>query len=586
MGKLLTLESLNKIAKQRGGKCLSSFYSNSKTPMNWQCKTGHRWSAPASRIIHLKTWCPKCAVDKRVSKMRMGLDYLQKLAADRGGKCNAKSYKNSTEKIEWECQVGHKWKTVVASVVGSKNKIGSWCPYCNSRSRHEELCRILFGYILKAEFPKSRPQWLRGLHGVPLELDGYNEKLKVAFEYHGPHHYKNIPYYKGTENKLSVRLQSQKKRDRLKRKLCKENGVTLIEIQYTKSSSIAKLGEFILSVCEKKKLNPRSKIDFSKIDIKSLWTSKALEKLNLAKSIAVNNGGTLLSEVFISSNMPMKWKCKRGHIWSAVLNRVEDGGWCRRCWDIDRMASLDEVKKVAHLRRGFCLSSEYSVSKEKLIWKCENGHTWKAVFQKIKSGGWCPVCARKKAGDTQRASTEEMQKLAISRGGKCLSDKYKNSITLLKWKCEKKHVWEATAHKIKQGSWCPVCLGKNKTIEDIIEYAKTRNGKCLSKSYVNNRTKLRWECDLGHQWNAAFTNISRGKWCPVCANKQRGSSQRLDIEEMKQVANSRGGKCLSPVYKNANSRLKWKCKEGHIWMATPGHVKHGTWCPRCAKFKV
>ena len=59
---------------------------------------------------------------------------------------------------------------------------------------------------------------------------------------------------------------------------------------------------------------------------------------------------------------------------------------------------------------------------------------------------------------------------------------------------------------------------------------------------------------------------------------------KLTIEEMRELAESRGGKCLSEKYVNACTKLHWQCAKGHEWEATPGNVKNAhTWCPVCAR---
>ena len=35
------------------------------------------------------------------------------------------------------------------------------------------------------------------------------------------------------------------------------------------------------------------------------------------------------------------------------------------------------------------------------------------------------------------------------------------------------------------------------------------------------------------------------------------------IEKMREAARERGGECLSDDYVNANTKLKWRCAEGH-----------------------
>ena len=116
-----------------------------------------------------------------------------------------------------------------------------------------------------------------------------------------------------------------------------------------------------------------------------------------------------------------------------------------------------------------------------------------------------------------------MQKIAEERGGKCLSNKYINAHTKLEWQCAEGHQWEASPDKIKQGTWCPVCAGNTRfSIKDMQKIAEERGGKCLSKEYINNSTKLSWICAEGHQWEASPIKVKKGTWCPKCSRKKRG----------------------------------------------------------------
>jgi very-short-patch-repair endonuclease len=54
-------------------------------------------------------------------------------------------------------------------------------------------------------------------------------------------------------------------------------------------------------------------------------------------------------------------------------------------------------------------------------------------------------------------------------------------------------------------------------IDDCVEYAKSKHGKCLSTEYTNSIALMCWECDKGHQWNASFSNVkNNNSWCPKC----------------------------------------------------------------------
>lgn len=107
--------------------------------------------------------------------------------------------------------------------------------------------------------------------------------------------------------------------------------------------------------------------------------------------------------------------------------------------------------------------------------------------------------------------------------------------------------------------------------------AHNRGGRCVSTAYKNSKTKLIWECTEGHKWEALYHNIVKGKWCPECAG-----NKKLTIEKLKQIANERGGECLSDTYIRSGLKVLWKCKFGHSWKATPNNViSKYSWCPYC-----
>lgn len=65
--------------------------------------------------------------------------------------------------------------------------------------------------------------------------------------------------------------------------------------------------------------------------------------------------------------------------------------------------------------------------------------------------------------------------------------------------------------------------------------------------------------------------------------KRRRGRPRLTIEEMQQIAHERDGECLSEEYIDSGTHLRWRCKKGHEWEATPSNIKAGRWCSRCGK---
>lgn len=289
------------------------------------------------------------------------------------------------------------------------------------------------------------------------------------------------------------------------------------------------------------------------------------------QDIAEKKGGKCLSPEYFGNLTPLLWECKEGHRWEANPKGIKRGTWCPICAGILKL-TIEDVKKTAIERGGKCLSEVYVNAQTKMLWECDKGHRWESNSNNIRQGKWCPICA----GNTQ-LTIEDMKKIATERGGKCLSEKYINANTRMLWECEDGHRWEAVPSSIKNGSWCLVCFHKPKfTIEEMQELAKSKGGKCLSGKYVSTKTKLLWECKEGHRWETTPHIIKHGSWCPVCAKKAE-----YTLEDMLIYAKSKGGKCLSTKYLDGDTKLSWECKEGHKWQCTPKYIKH-IWCPFCA----
>jgi hypothetical protein len=193
---------------------------------------------------------------------------------------------------------------------------------------------------------------------------------------------------------------------------------------------------------------------------------------------------------------------------------------------------LKECEEFAKSKGGLCLSTEYKDNKTKMEWQCANTHIWHAVFNNIKRGKWCPICA-----GNAKLSLEECQEYAESKGGLCLATEYKNTDTKMEWKCENNHTWYARFDDTKSGTWCPRCAENAKlSLADCEEFAKSKGGLCVSTEYENARTKMKWQCENNHTWNAVFNNIKNGRtWCPRCKNKTESIFSNCLDNEIKEL---------------------------------------------------
>lgn len=108
--------------------------------------------------------------------------------------------------------------------------------------RGETRCRALLERWFGVPFPKVRPEWLRNPETKRrLELDCYNEQLRLAVEYDGAHHEVWTPHFQASPGAL----EAQKRRDRYKDARCRGLGITLIRVPFTEHAP-DRLAPFLL----------------------------------------------------------------------------------------------------------------------------------------------------------------------------------------------------------------------------------------------------------------------------------------------------------------------------------------------------
>ena len=106
-----------------------------------------------------------------------------------------------------------------------------------------------------------------------------------------------------------------------------------------------------------------------------------------------------------------------------------------------------------------------------------------------------------------------------------------------------------------------------------------------SVSRGSDRKKI-WKCPLGHLYDAAVSSRVSGTGCPICAGKKilHGFNDLASINPT--LALEVDGWDPKSVTANSNLKKKWRCKLGHVWIATVGLRNQGTGCPYCSGNKV
>ncbi|HZM02750.1 MAG TPA: hypothetical protein VFC44_06975 [Candidatus Saccharimonadales bacterium] len=379
---------------------------------------------------------------------------MKELARLKNGYCLSTQYVNGQTPLLWRCQNGHEWLAVPESI---KNA-GTWCASCAS-GVSERICRAVLEKMFRCTFYKKKPKWLQTARNTLMELDGYSEEFNIAFEYHGIQHFlRNIRFHSETAT-LERRLAD----DRRKVALCRQHGIILLQIPYTVPH-----------------------IEFEN------YIRKLLRPHN-----------------------------KNPHV-NEVLTRITDDRIDLSTLNAYSPASLLEMQQLANKRGGQCLSKIYVNNRTKLRWRCKFGHFWEASPVAVRRGRWCHKC-----GGFLPHTLADMRLLAHKRGGECLATKYAGRKTKISWRCAKGHIWQTTPGGVIAGAWCPYCANRPPiTIEDVQALAKTRRGECLSTRYVNSQTKLRFRCVEGHEWETIWNRLQQGMWCPACGRRKACNKRR------------------------------------------------------------
>lgn len=544
-----------KLARERGGRLLSKKIISTHKPIKWRCQYGHIWSASLANV-RFGTWCPVCRRKSTATKLALGLAAVKIVARARGGKCLSEKYTNANEKLEWKCKYGHIWESPTKVI-----RRGAWCPICSERFG-ERYCRVIFEKLFKKRFTKVRPSWLINNNGFSMELDGYNEELKLAFEHQGVQHYQITPLFMVNRVALRRRIQD----DRRKHILCKQKGIVLIAIpEIGTKLPVDQAATYIAQECIKSGRMPKIDVDSISIDPYSLYRPANDSGLKEARTLARKQGGKLLSTGYTTATAKMEWQCKKGHTWEAKIGAIRSGNWCPFC--SGRRKTDDYLGELAIQFGGRAISKKYISSRSRYRWKCARGHYFDRSIVDLQRNCWCPHCAKE---DRLKQKNKKMEAYLSQLKDRCKEMK----ATIIQGhpktlhdhviiRCTFGHISRSPLGNILRGRWCRKCSAKLRGqkrrkygIEDAHKIARERGGICLSKDFQTVNDKLRWKCKYGHpEWMAPLTTVLRlNTWCPVCAG-----NARLSIDEVKTKGKKLGFLLLSNSYKNCDQKLRWRC---------------------------
>ena len=368
--------------------------AGSNKKLNWKCKEGHIWKAPVYTIALLGLGCPYCSGHQVLA----GFNDLKTSHPELVNQIElgdpTKVGAGSDKKLTWKCNLGHSY---VASVISKTKKVPSGCPIC---SGHQVLAG---SNDLKTINPT-----------LALEADGWDPTKITA----NTSRSKNWKCAQGHTWRASIASRNAKKAGCPK---CSGRDVI------TGTNDLKTL--FPLLAIEAYNWDP-SKImagSGKKLDWKC--TNEHIWKAQVASRTLGGNGCPVCSnqitltgvndmasthphlakeasgwdptQINAGSNKKVEWKCSLGHIWKTSPNkRKGDETNCPVCSGRVAWKGFNDLEtlmpNLARQAVDWDPSTQTVGSGVKVLWKCDEGHIWKAAIYS-RSGGnqvGCPTCSQ------------------------------------------------------------------------------------------------------------------------------------------------------------------------------------------------
>ena len=250
-------------------------------------------------------------------------------------------------------------------------------------------------------------------------------------------------------------------------------------------------------------------------------------------------------------------------------------------------------------------------SGKKVWWKCDKGHEWEAqICSRTNSHPTkCPYCTNHRVlagyNDVETTHPELLEEWDYKKNSFSPKEILPGSHAKVWWICKDcGHEWETTVGERIRGRACPVCSRKRGATRSAYSRVINRgsiesnNPSLLSEWDVIKNTgispdsltigsskKVWWLCSEGHSWRAsAKDRQTRG--CPYCSNKKvlvgfndLSSTNPKLAKEWNYEKN--GNLTPESVVAGADTKVWWKCENGHEWEASiKSRNKRG--CPYCS----
>ena len=178
-------------------------------------------------------------------------------------------------------------------------------------------------------------------------------------------------------------------------------------------------------------------------------------------------------------------------------------------------------------------------------------------------------------------------------------DTWTGAKTKFRAKCSHGHIFDMRIDNfLNQNQRCARCAGvgaisKDERLSQIERICKDEGITFIDfvGQWKGNDSKIKLTCNSsGHEWEVTITNfVNHGRRCPCCKGKRVSKAQTVPmdrrIEQINSICNKESITFLGVdgEWKGIKTKIKLKCKHGHIWVTTmESYINLGSRCARCA----
>ena len=161
------------------------------------------------------------------------------------------------------------------------------------------------------------------------------------------------------------------------------------------------------------------------------------------------------------------------------------------------------------------------------------------------------------------------------------------------WACPAGHDWQAPVTSRTRGAGCPYCAGVLPTPATCLaardpavaaQWHPTRTGALTPADVLpSSNRRVWWQCPGLHAWPAQINARTRGTGCPDCSRPQPAPTLLAGHPDLAaQWDTTANGELTPAVTAGSKRRVRWRCHNGHQWLARIDSRSSGAGCPYCA----